>query len=106
MLVERRKILNMLHKGKITVDEAEELLTALEESPELAPGPRVEIIGESAALQKALAIRLSTMPQAVLWSVLWPAPMTPWGIPDMPMPMRMPTSMPDIIMKEPVSGHP
>jgi len=56
MLSERRKVLTMLHEGKITVDEAEELLDALEKVPEPAPELKVEIIGESPKLKQALAI--------------------------------------------------
>ncbi|MBC8230257.1 sigma-54-dependent Fis family transcriptional regulator [bacterium] len=56
MLVERRKVLTMLYEGKITVDGAEELLDALEETPEPMPELKVEIIGESPKLQQALSI--------------------------------------------------
>jgi two-component system NtrC family response regulator len=56
MLSERRKVLTMLHEGKITVDEAEELLDALEKVPEPAPELKVEIIGESPKLKQALSI--------------------------------------------------
>ncbi|MBM3238785.1 AAA family ATPase [Candidatus Poribacteria bacterium] len=56
MLAERRRILTMLHEGKITVDEAEELLDALAETPEPAPELKVEIIGESPKLKQALSI--------------------------------------------------
>jgi transcriptional regulator with PAS, ATPase and Fis domain len=56
MLAERRKVLTMLYESKITVDEAEELLDALEEVPEPAPELKVEIIGESPELKQALSI--------------------------------------------------
>jgi len=50
MLSERRKILTMLKEDKISVDEAEELLDALEKAPEQFDEfdrPTVEIVGES-----------------------------------------------------------
>lgn len=50
MLSERRKILTMLKEGKISVDEAEELLDALEKAPEEfdeSDRQTVGIVGES-----------------------------------------------------------
>lgn len=53
MLSERRKILTMLKESKISVDEAEGLLDALEKAPEQFDGsdrPTIEIVGESPKL--------------------------------------------------------
>jgi len=59
MLSERRKILTMLQEGKISVDEAEELLDALEKAPEEfdeSDRPKVKIVGKSPEIVEMLKL--------------------------------------------------
>jgi len=59
MLSERRKILTMLKEGKLSVDEAEELLDALEKAPEQfdeSDRPKVEIVGKSPKIVEMLKL--------------------------------------------------
>lgn len=54
MIAERRRVLTMLHERKISVDEAEGLLDALEQTPEPAPELKAEYITANPRTQEVL----------------------------------------------------
>ncbi len=56
MMAERRRVLIMLHENKVNVEEAEELLDALEQTVEQEPEPEVEIITANPRLQQVLEL--------------------------------------------------